>query len=154
MDMGYYSSFINQNDVLASRTAPESSPMYHVYSDKKGISETQRAPKSYPLISSFIASLERSYSGATISNYVNGIRAWHIIHGMEWKLNELETETLLKGAERLTQTEKEATVHPRIHRKYPAPTQPRKLIRCSSVRMSHHLLLRGSAHWRTDSPMS
>jgi hypothetical protein len=28
------------------------------------------------------------YSGKTVSNYVNGVRAWHIVHGAEWSLND------------------------------------------------------------------
>jgi hypothetical protein len=45
--------------------------------------------------------LAGSYSGSTISNYVHGIRAWHILHGLEWRLNPLEMDALLKGADRL-----------------------------------------------------
>ncbi|KAF8797483.1 hypothetical protein BYT27DRAFT_7018258, partial [Phlegmacium glaucopus] len=76
--------------------------VYHVHCDKRAVPEESRAPTSQPIITSFIASLAGSYSGSTISNYVHGIRAWHILHGMEWRLNSLEMDALLKGADRLT----------------------------------------------------
>ena len=74
---------------------------YHVHCDKKAIPEELRAPTSQPIITAFVASLAGSYSGSTISNYVHGIRAWHILHGLEWRLNPLEMDALLKGADRL-----------------------------------------------------
>jgi hypothetical protein len=75
--------------------------VYHVYCDLKGIPEEQRAPASQSNITSFVVSLAGSYSGSTISNYIHGIRAWHILHGLEWRLNPLELDAALKGAERL-----------------------------------------------------
>jgi hypothetical protein len=68
----------------------------------KGVPEELRAPASQSNITSFIVSLAGAYSGSTVSNYIHGIRAWHILHGLEWRLNSLETEAALKGAERLT----------------------------------------------------
>ena len=76
--------------------------VYHVYCDKKGISEELRAPASQDIITSLVASLAGSYSGSTISNYVHGIRAWHVLHGLQWKLDRLELEAVLRAAERLT----------------------------------------------------
>ena len=76
--------------------------VYHVYCDAKGIPEELRAPTSQSIVTSFIVNLAGAYSGSTISNYINGIRAWHILHGLEWSLNQLEMEAALKGAERLT----------------------------------------------------
>ena len=76
--------------------------VYHVYCDVKGIPEDLRAPTSQHIITSFITSLAGSYSGATIHNYIHGIRAWHVLHGLEWRPNPLELEAILKGADRLT----------------------------------------------------
>lgn len=76
--------------------------VFHVYCDSKDIPETARAPASQPLISSFIASLAASYSGKTIANYLHGVRAWHILHGIRWCLNQAETEAMLRAAEKLT----------------------------------------------------
>jgi hypothetical protein len=61
--------------------------VYHVYCDKKGIPEELRAPTSQAIITSLVASLAGSYSGSTISNYVHGICAWHILHGCNGSLN-------------------------------------------------------------------
>ena len=74
--------------------------VYHVYCDMKGIPEDLRAPTSQHLITAFITSLAGSYSGSTIHNYIHGIRAWHILHGLEWRLNPLEMDAVLKGASR------------------------------------------------------
>ncbi|KIJ07648.1 hypothetical protein PAXINDRAFT_90077, partial [Paxillus involutus ATCC 200175] len=61
---------------------------FHVFCDAKGIPDFQRAPAHSDLISVFIAYLAGSYSGKTISNYVCGVRAWHILHGQVWSLND------------------------------------------------------------------
>jgi hypothetical protein len=75
---------------------------FHVYCDKKEIPEPQRAPVSRILLSAFISELAGPYSGKTISNYIYGIRAWHILHGVGWQLKDPETETLLTAAAKLT----------------------------------------------------
>ena len=51
---------------------------------------------------SFISTLAAAYSGSTISNYVCGIRAWHLIHGVSWRIDKPELDTMLKAAEKLT----------------------------------------------------
>ena len=76
--------------------------VYHVYCDMKDIPEELRAPVSQSLVTDFVVSLAGAYAGTTISNYVNGLRAWHVLHGLEWRLNTLETEAVLKAADRLT----------------------------------------------------
>jgi len=73
--------------------------VFHVYCDSRSIPEEDRAPASSTLISTFIAVIAGSYSGKTITNYVFGVRAWHILHGLEWALNDVQIETLLKAAE-------------------------------------------------------
>ena len=72
--------------------------VYHVYCDVKGLPENVRAPTTQSTITSFITSLTGSYSGSTIHNYIHGIRAWHVLHGLEWKINPLEMDAVLKGA--------------------------------------------------------
>jgi hypothetical protein len=74
---------------------------WHVHCDKRSVPESLRAPAHHSYIASFMASLAGSYSGSTVSNYLYGLRAWHILHSVEWKLNALEIEALLKGAARL-----------------------------------------------------
>jgi hypothetical protein len=75
--------------------------VYHVYCDVRGLPEDRRAPASQQIITSFISSLAGAYSGSTIHNYIHGVRAWHILHGLEWKPNPLELDAVLKGADRL-----------------------------------------------------
>ena len=75
--------------------------VWHVHCDKRSVPESLRAPAHHSHIASFVASLAGSYSGSTISNYLYGLRAWHLLHSVEWKLNTLVMEALLKGATRL-----------------------------------------------------
>ncbi|KIK79663.1 hypothetical protein PAXRUDRAFT_160762, partial [Paxillus rubicundulus Ve08.2h10] len=75
---------------------------FHAFCDARGVSDSQRAPTHSDLISLFITYLTGSYSGKTISNYVCGVRAWHILHSQAWSLNDLEIDALLSEAQRIT----------------------------------------------------
>ena len=75
--------------------------VYHVFCDAKGVPEGLWAPTSQHIISPFVTSLAGSYFSSTIHNYIHGIQAWHILHGPEWRLNPLEMDAMLKGAEHL-----------------------------------------------------
>ncbi len=75
--------------------------IYHVFCDLKKIPEEQRAPASSILIQSFVAALAGSYSPSAITNYVNGVRAWHIVHGIKWAPNKDELEAAIAGASSL-----------------------------------------------------
>ncbi len=76
--------------------------VFHVFCDSNGTPESERAPAAQPLLSAFVASLAASYAGKTISNYFYGVRAWHILHGIPWKLEKAEMDTMLRAAEKLT----------------------------------------------------
>jgi len=43
-----------------------------------------------------------SYSRSALNNYLAGIRAWHIIHGVRWLINDNEANLILKAAVPLT----------------------------------------------------
>ena len=75
---------------------------YMVFCDKKNIPEADGAPASQLLLMSFISTLAAAYSGSTISNYVCGIQAWHLIHGVSWRIDKVELDTMLKAAKKLT----------------------------------------------------
>lgn len=75
---------------------------FMVFCDQKNIPEKDRAPASQVLIMSFVSTLAAAYSGSAISNYVYGVRAWHLLHGVPWKIDKPELEALLKAAEKLT----------------------------------------------------
>lgn len=76
--------------------------IFHVFCDTRQVPEHDRAPVSQLLLSTFVSHLAGSYSGKTLRNYVYGIRAWHILHGMPWQLNEPEMDTILTAAKKLT----------------------------------------------------
>jgi hypothetical protein len=76
--------------------------VFHVYCDSRSIPELDRAPASSVLISAFITFAAGSYSGKTIANYVYGVRAWHILHGVKWSLDDVQIDNLLKAAENMT----------------------------------------------------
>jgi hypothetical protein len=77
--------------------------VFHVFCDSKSIPEDQRAPASRVLISLFITEMAGHYSGKTVSNYVQGVRAWHIVHGIPWTLGgDVEIDSLFKAAISLT----------------------------------------------------
>jgi len=50
----------------------------------------------------FVSTLAGAYSWKTIRNYLFGVWAWHIFHGVKWEMNEPEMEALLKAAEKAT----------------------------------------------------
>ena len=75
--------------------------VWDIHCNKRSIPESLCAPVHHSYIASFIASLAGSYSRSTITNYLYGLWAWHLLHNVEWKLNTLEMEALLKGAVKL-----------------------------------------------------
>ncbi|KAH9031520.1 hypothetical protein EDB85DRAFT_2146081 [Lactarius pseudohatsudake] len=75
--------------------------LWHVYCDDKGTSELARAPASQALLSTFVAHMAAAYSGKTISNYLNGVHAWHVLHSIPWALNKNEMDTMLCAASKL-----------------------------------------------------
>ena len=75
---------------------------FMVFCYQKNIPEKDRAPASQLLIMSFVSALAAAYSGSAISNYIYGVRAWHLLHSVPWKISKPELEALLKAAEKLT----------------------------------------------------
>ncbi|KAF5344196.1 hypothetical protein D9757_015269 [Collybiopsis confluens] len=74
---------------------------FHVFCDSRNVEEEQRAPCSSDLLTSWIATMAGSFAGTLVKNYVNGLRAWHLIHRVEWNINQAELSTIMAGAERL-----------------------------------------------------
>ncbi|KAJ6521485.1 hypothetical protein DFH09DRAFT_1331197 [Mycena vulgaris] len=75
---------------------------FHVFCDSKAVPEPLRAPTGPTLIAGYISALAGFLSGSTISTYVSGVRAWHIIHSVAWVMNLPELEALFKAADCLT----------------------------------------------------
>ncbi|KAJ3834406.1 hypothetical protein F5878DRAFT_544885 [Lentinula raphanica] len=74
---------------------------FHVFCDSRGVEESQRAPCSVDLLQSWIATMAGNYAGTSIKNYLHGVRAWHIMHGIEWNIDKPTLDTIIRGAERL-----------------------------------------------------
>jgi hypothetical protein len=85
---------------------------FHTYCDYLQIPETQRAPASRELIEFFTAALAGTYSDSTISNYLCGIRAWHIIHGLPFAVDRNTMQTILHGAAKLAPPEAKRAKRP------------------------------------------
>ena len=64
--------------------------MWHCFCDNKDISDPQRALATQPLVSAFIAHMATAYSRRTISNYLNGVQVWHILHSIPWAQEEMD----------------------------------------------------------------
>lgn len=75
--------------------------VYHVFCDAREVAEEQRGPASSLLLLSFIATCAGMYSGKTLENYLYGVRAWHVLHGLEWLGGSEEIMSALEGASRL-----------------------------------------------------
>jgi len=75
---------------------------FMVFCDQKNIPEGDRAPASQLLIMSFVSTLAAAYLGSAISNYVYRVQAWHLLHGIPWKIDKPKLEALMKAADKLT----------------------------------------------------
>lgn len=73
---------------------------FHVFCDSRNIPDSQRAPVSTDLLSAWIATMAGTYAGASVRNYVAGLRAWSVIHGVDWKIQQDQLDTILRGAEK------------------------------------------------------
>ncbi|KAH8993206.1 hypothetical protein EDB92DRAFT_1756183, partial [Lactarius akahatsu] len=76
--------------------------MWHRFCDEKRVPEPERAPAGQDLLSAFVAHMATAYSGKTISGYLSGIRAWHVLHSVPWALEKSEMDTMLRAACKLT----------------------------------------------------
>ena len=76
--------------------------MWHCFCNSKGVPEEERAPAQQTLVSAFMAHMATAYSGKTISNYLSGVRTWHLLHSIPWALEKKETEVMLRATEKLT----------------------------------------------------
>lgn len=74
---------------------------FHVFCDSRHVVEAHRGPASRILILSFLAGCAGMYAGATLSNYIAGVHAWHTLHGLAWNMEDDELKAMLKGAEKL-----------------------------------------------------
>lgn len=66
--------------------------------DEKGVPDHDRVPASKDLIAVFLAQLVGAYSASAARNYYAALRAWHIIHRLEWPDDKLQFRNLLQAA--------------------------------------------------------
>ena len=71
---------------------------FHIFCDRKGIPEADRAPASSVLLAAFVSTLASAYLGSAVSNYLNSVRACHTLHSLDWALSDTETDALLKAS--------------------------------------------------------
>ncbi|KAJ6477580.1 hypothetical protein C8R45DRAFT_833363 [Mycena sanguinolenta] len=97
------------NDTLVHAWAPGTRDtygsgllVYHVWHDVRETPEDQRAPASPIILAAWLSSIAGSYAGGTVANYLYGVRAWHILHGLAWDINQIEVDALLSAAARLS----------------------------------------------------
>ena len=65
------------------------------------IPAANQVPVTPTVLKAFVVTLVGEYSASTIKNYVNGVRAWHIIHGLPWYNQDIELEALCKATHTL-----------------------------------------------------
>ncbi|KAI0089522.1 hypothetical protein BDY19DRAFT_984980 [Irpex rosettiformis] len=66
--------------------------------DAKELPDRDRIPASKDLISVFLAQLVGAYSASAAKNYFAGVRAWHIIHRLDWPDEKFQFHILLSAA--------------------------------------------------------
>ena len=74
---------------------------FHLFCNLKSIEERHQAPIDPIILTSFVASLTGIYGGDSIRNFVYGICAWHIIHGVPWKVDNNTLQALFTASRRL-----------------------------------------------------
>ncbi|KAG2049823.1 hypothetical protein BDR06DRAFT_1067416, partial [Suillus hirtellus] len=75
--------------------------VFHVFCDACAILEDQHCPASSVLILAFIAACSGLYSGKSLENYFYAIRAWHLLHGQAWLMNNDQFSLAISGSKRL-----------------------------------------------------
>ena len=75
--------------------------VFHIFCDTCDIPESQCCPAAPFLVIMYISSCASSYSGSTLTNYVFGLQAWHILHGQPWAMDDIQIKTALDGAAKL-----------------------------------------------------
>ena len=75
--------------------------IFHVFCNLNNVSEDHHCPAPSSLIVSFIASCASVYSGSALSNCIAGLRAWHLLYGQPWSINQNELHSIFEGTSRL-----------------------------------------------------
>ena len=72
--------------------------VYHIFYNSCNISEDDRGSTSPLLIITFISSCAGAYVGGTLASYVFAVRAWHVLDGLVWSMDDTQVKAVLTGA--------------------------------------------------------
>jgi len=53
------------------------------------------------MVVTFISACAGAYSGSSLNDYICGLQAWHILHGLPWSIDQSTLSAALTGAARL-----------------------------------------------------
>lgn len=73
--------------------------LFHTYCNQISLPESEHTLADQNLITDFTASMIGIVSSSTISNYLAGLCAWHLIHSISWQVNYNELQLLMCAAE-------------------------------------------------------
>jgi hypothetical protein len=62
------------------------------------IEEEKRCSVALNLLLEFLSSCAGSYSSSTMSNFIAGLKVWHLLHGRAWQINPYELKSILNKA--------------------------------------------------------
>ena len=100
------------NEVMGEAYAPSTKRTYstglaafHVFCDTRDIEERHRAPIDETVLASFISTIAGLCVGSTIKNFVFGIHAWHLFHGVQWRIDDAQLKTLLPAGRKMSPVE-------------------------------------------------
>jgi hypothetical protein len=71
--------------------------MWHVWCDRHEIAEARRGPAETYLVHGFIADCAGGYVKGSVENAILGLRAWHLLHRLEWSVSMGSLKPLLQG---------------------------------------------------------
>lgn len=74
---------------------------YHQYYDTIMLPEINHTPTSTTIIAGFVTYLSGAYSKTAITNFIAGVKAWHLINNLQYDVDDKLLQTLLRGAARV-----------------------------------------------------
>lgn len=76
---------------------------FHRYCDAAipRVPEVNRAPATEDVILGFISHCAGLYSSSAVRNYVYGVKAWHELHRVSWRISDTVLNLAFRGARRL-----------------------------------------------------
>ena len=76
--------------------------VFHTWGNSRGLSEVKHVPVLQDTLAGFITNLAGAYSGDTIANYIQGVRAWHRIYNILWNIDKLHILSFIMPALKLS----------------------------------------------------